>query len=278
MSYIESHLHGDLSLSTIAREAYISAYHFHRLFSMVVGVPVAEFVRSVRLEAAAQQLRSTRTPIAGIARNVGYDSSDAFGRAFRKQFSEAPSAYRRRWRDDPPPLRVAPGLLLDRSIDPGVQVKRLSERTLACVRHIGAYQTVWQAWRVLDEWALRHSLDPHSVERIGISYDDPEMVPANRIRYDACLSVPATFARAVEGDQTIAWRTLAAGEFAIVRHRGPYHLLGEAYRRLYVHWLPMSGWTPRDEPSVELYRETGAHTEHDLITDIQLPVQRATDS
>jgi AraC family transcriptional regulator len=274
MRFIESHLAGDLSLERLASEACISPFHFHRLFSMVVAMPVAEYVRHVRLEAAAQQLRSTRFSVTAVARHVGYTSTDAFGRAFRSRFGETPSAYRRRWRTDPPPLLAAPELLFGAADNLGVELRRAPRRMLACVRNIGGYETVWKAWRWLDAWAMRHGLDPRAQERIGISYDDPELVAAHRIRYDACLAIPAHVDQRAVSDALIEWRELRSGDVAVAVHRGAYHLLGEAYRRLYVSWLPDSGWVPRDEPSVEVYLVAGAATDSKLVTEIQLPVSR----
>jgi AraC family transcriptional regulator len=269
MLYVEWHLDGDLSLGALAREACISSFHFHRLFTMVVGMPVVEYVRSVRLEAAAHRLRSSTIQIAQIARAVGYASPDAFGRVFRARFSESPSAFRARWRAAPPPLQVAPALVFPRDNNHGVDLKALQPRTLTCIRHVGSYQTVWRAWRRLQSLVDRRAPELRGAERIGISHDDPEMVPAHRIRYDACLVVPNGFDRAQLGD-AVQWRSAPAGEYATVIHHGPYHILGEAYRRLYVNWLPRSVRSPSDEPSIEVYRDVGATSEDELVTEIQL--------
>ncbi len=52
--YIETHLTDDLDVRDIAACAYLSAYHFQRVFSAMCGVPVGEYIRRRRLTLAAQ--------------------------------------------------------------------------------------------------------------------------------------------------------------------------------------------------------------------------------
>jgi AraC family transcriptional regulator len=48
-------------------------------------------------------------------------------------------------------------------------------------------------------------------------------------------------------------RTLAGGDYAVLRHKGPYADMGAAYRWLYATWLPASGRSIRDEVMFEAY-------------------------
>ena len=57
--YVQRHLDGDLSLDRLARVAHFSPFHFHRIFKAVVGEGVYEYVRRLRLEAAAFALKTT---------------------------------------------------------------------------------------------------------------------------------------------------------------------------------------------------------------------------
>jgi AraC family transcriptional regulator len=277
--HVEQHLREPLSVERLAEVACISEYHFHRLFRLWAGEPVIEYVRRLRLEHAAYRLRATRRSVHVIAVDVGYESADAFGRAFRERFAMSPSDYRRRWAGSDA-ARVPGSLPVRRDegadeLEIPVTVRAVTRWSLVCLRKTGPYQEVWIAWRELSEWLQEHAPALADTPRIGISHDDPAMVDRDRIRYDACRAVPAAHVAAVKARlrPPFYWREMPAGDYAITRHRGPYHELGQAYRRLFLGWLPKSGRYPADAPVVERYLDSPSEvSEAELRTDLMLPV------
>ncbi|MCX6100333.1 MAG: AraC family transcriptional regulator, partial [Candidatus Bipolaricaulota bacterium] len=84
MDYIQAHLAGDLGLESLARVAGFSPFHFHRVFRAVVGETLNDFIRRVRVGAAANRLLGNpRESITEIAVACGYSSPSAFAREFR---------------------------------------------------------------------------------------------------------------------------------------------------------------------------------------------------
>jgi AraC-like DNA-binding protein/uncharacterized damage-inducible protein DinB len=79
----------------LARQAFQSRTHFHRLFRTVVEETPGAMRRRLLLERAAYQLAYTRMSVTDIALNANYASLEAFTRAFRKAFHTSPSLYRR---------------------------------------------------------------------------------------------------------------------------------------------------------------------------------------
>src|SRR5215218_5823311 len=77
LHHLQEHLDRDLSIDELARLASFSEFHFHRIFREIVGEPVAEHVRRLRLERAALELYYTERPIKQIAADVGYGSHEA---------------------------------------------------------------------------------------------------------------------------------------------------------------------------------------------------------
>ena len=96
LRHIEQHLDARPNLEELARIACFSPYHFHRIFSSMVGESVAAYVRRLLLERAAMQLGHSPESVTQIALGAGYDSVDAFTRAFRAHLGMLPSEYRRR--------------------------------------------------------------------------------------------------------------------------------------------------------------------------------------
>src|SRR5690349_13600216 len=93
---MEEHLDEPPCLKDLARRAYLSPFHFHRLFRAAVGESVYEYLRRLRLERAAQQLTVGGAPVARVARTVGYNTHEAFTRAFAGHFGMPPGEFRKR--------------------------------------------------------------------------------------------------------------------------------------------------------------------------------------
>lgn len=109
IDYIEENLTEDISVKKIAEKAYISEFHFQRLFSALCGFSVGEYIRNRRLALAAQELAARDVRVIDAAVKYGYDSPDSFTRAFTRFHGITPSAAREmgaRLRDYAP-LRIS---------------------------------------------------------------------------------------------------------------------------------------------------------------------------
>jgi AraC family transcriptional regulator len=84
----------DLALEEIASAAYLSEYHFARLFKQITGVTPHVYLANVRLERARKLLADTALPISEIAAIVGYQSQSHFSKMFRSVTGITPRAYR----------------------------------------------------------------------------------------------------------------------------------------------------------------------------------------
>lgn len=91
LGYIEAHLKGDIDLSDVAKEAGYSLYHFQRIFKGVVGDSIKEYIRKRRITEAAKELTHTDESIIDIGIKYGYQSREAFSRAFEKVYGRSPS-------------------------------------------------------------------------------------------------------------------------------------------------------------------------------------------
>nr|MBR4281973.1 AraC family transcriptional regulator [Clostridia bacterium] len=87
---IEAHLTEEIDVHDVAARAYISTFHFQRVFSAACGLPFGEYIRRRRLTLAAQELTGGCRVI-DAATKYGYDSPDSFARAFRRFHGILPS-------------------------------------------------------------------------------------------------------------------------------------------------------------------------------------------
>lgn len=94
IEYIESNLDSALSIEDVAKEACCSKYHFHRMFFANFKITCAEYIRRRKLTLAAVELLNTNESIVDIAFKYGYESPNAFTRAFRNIHGINPSKAR----------------------------------------------------------------------------------------------------------------------------------------------------------------------------------------
>ena len=251
MLYVQDHLDEPHSIDALARIARFSPFHFHRIFRGMAGESLMAHVKRLRLERAAHHLSLTNRPVAEIATAAGYESHESFSRAFQGHFGVSPSRFRRQPRAGDQPGGTHGRDPLDAVGDAAhwadVRIVNFSARHVAFVRHIGPYQGAGRAWGPLLAWAGSHALDTKA--QLAIAYDDPEITPAEHLRYDACIEAPAS----IEPTDPVQFQTIEGGDYAVYTHVGAYEKLGEAYLNLYGRWLPASGREARACPSVLRY-------------------------
>ena len=278
--HIQNNLDEELSLDELARVACLSHFHFHRVFRGLIGETVKDHVRRLRLERAASRLKQGADSILNIALASGYETHESFTRAFEAMFEEPPSTYRRSRsyaciHEPPSKVHFAPDgefafeISTERRTKVEVQVKRLEKMRVAFVRHIGPYNQVGQTWSKLMSWAGAKGLMGPQTTTMGFSYDDPEVTPPERLRYDAAMSVPDS----VVAEGEVGIQETAPGEYAVTTHVGPYEKLNETYTRLCGEWLPHSGRELRDGAALEFYRNSPFNTPPEqLVTEIWMPL------
>lgn len=92
-------LHGQIArrwtTEDLARELAVSRSAFAERFTRAIGEPPMRYLARQRFEQASAQLKDTADPIARIAHDVGYESEEAFSRAFRREYGVPPAAWRR---------------------------------------------------------------------------------------------------------------------------------------------------------------------------------------
>lgn len=95
IDYMEEHLLEDISIESIAKQANTSAFHFQRTFAILTDMSIGEYLRRRRLTLAAQELATTNTKVIDLSYKYGYDTPEAFTKAFRKQHGITPSEARK---------------------------------------------------------------------------------------------------------------------------------------------------------------------------------------
>lgn len=92
VKYIEDNLTEELDISDIASKAFLSPFYFQKIFGVLCGFTVGEYIRCRRLTLAAEELSSGDPRVLDIAVKYGYESQESFSRAFTKFHGISPSA------------------------------------------------------------------------------------------------------------------------------------------------------------------------------------------
>lgn len=95
IEHIENNLNSDLLIEDIAATACMSKFHFQRMFSMLTGYTVSEYIRNRRLTVAAQELVHSKAKVIDMALKSGYETPESFTKAFRRIHGVSPSAARK---------------------------------------------------------------------------------------------------------------------------------------------------------------------------------------
>ena len=94
VDYVEEHITMDLDFSEIAKQAYSSSFHFQRVFGILCGFTLGDYIRMRRLTLAGLELAATNIRILDIAVKYGYDTQESFSRAFTRFHGVSPSQAR----------------------------------------------------------------------------------------------------------------------------------------------------------------------------------------
>ena len=94
IDYIEDNLTETINYDEVAKKCYSSSYHFQRVFSILCGFTLGEYIRNRRLTLAGRELATTNAKVIDVALKYGYESPDSFAKAFQKFHGILPSQAR----------------------------------------------------------------------------------------------------------------------------------------------------------------------------------------
>ena len=91
IDYIEEHINEKIDYDQLAQVANSSSYHFQRVFGIVCGLTIGEYIRKRRLTLSGEELLKKKIKVIDLALKYGYDSVESFSRAFRQFHGINPS-------------------------------------------------------------------------------------------------------------------------------------------------------------------------------------------
>ena len=292
MDHIDRNLNHDLPLEELAKVANFSRFHFHRIFSAMVGESLNQFIQRIRLEKAASQLSEAHNkPITSIALDFGFSSSAAFARAFKQRFNMSASEWRdldiakkskdgkvignehqqlgNHWKSfnmqseysmgdwlmemDPTTRNLNWSKKMTNMKEVTVEIKKFPEMTVAYIRHIGPYAGDTALFQNLFGKLMRWA-GPRGL------MSNPETLALTVYHDDPNVtdedkmrtSACVTIPADMAVDGEIGKMALDPGDYAVGHFEINEDEYTEAWNHLMGGWLPQSGYQPDDRTCFEI--------------------------
>lgn len=277
IDYIESGLTDEISFDRAAQIACCSTYHFQRMFSYIAGVPLSEYIRRRRLTLAAFDLQTGGVKVIDTALKYGYESPEAFSRAFKRLHGVMPVSAS----DIGVSLKAYPKMTFQITIKGDTEMKyRCTQREEFQVfgvyaeistNHETAFEQVPQFFRKCNEDMVPHEMnallgrfrDNHTISAL---YDYSE----STFKYMLCNFLPKGLA--VPDKFTVL--TVPASTWVVfdVPNSGPDCDMQSMWRRIWTEWFPASGYESVNGVQFEMYYGLASH--ENIHGEIWIPVKK----
>lgn len=266
MDYIDDNLQGEISYERIAEIACCSIYNFQRMFSYIAQTSLSEYIRSRRLTLAAFDMIKGNERIVDVSVKYGYDSQDAFSRAFRTFHGVLPSTVKK----ESVTVRSCPKLsfqIVVKGTDkmnyqiehwPAFKVFGIANR-IKTDKAFGLVPGIWErAWKdgTIQSF-IKCFPDYRPAGFLGIAAggewgnsEEMDYILAVTSHVDApdCKHVPAPAGMKEYSYPAATW--------AIINADGALpNAVQEVYNKFYSEWLPSSGYKLSDLPVIECYMQ-----------------------
>lgn len=295
MDYVDQNLDQPLELKNIAEIANFSPFHFHRIFTFLIGETPIIYIQRLRIEKAAWKLREEDPmTITEIAYHCGFGSVSLFSRTFRRYFGVTPSEFSRMEK----PVFSKGGKLFSKNgqmlrknlksdtgaicdlcnvksnqlffMNTKVEVKEMPEMKAVYCRHIGPFYLIHQAYEKVARWAIPRGLyTPGVTKTATITHDDPSVTDIEKVRQSACIIVD----KDVKTEGEIGNLVIPGGKYAV----GRFELANDEFEKAWntmCNWFMESGYQQGDGCTFELYHnDYSTHPKKKHIVDICIPVK-----
>jgi len=279
--YIENHLGYNIKVEDVAKAAGYSYYHLNRQFTAILGESIGSYIKKRRLADASKKLLFSDLKIIDIAIEYGFDSPEAFSRAFKAIYKVSPQSYRQNRLDIfiGGKERLDTGLLdhLVRNVTVHPRIVELPEIRVAGIRG----ETTLRDNRLRELWDRTNSLYSQIPNRIpgGRSFGICEACAENTLytmNEDILFTeVAGTEVSSFEGlTEPFVQKVIPGGRYAVFTHRGTLRMLPQTFDYIWGTWFLTTKEELDWREDFELYDERFLGYDHpDSEVDLYIPVK-----
>ncbi|MGC6174391.1 effector binding domain-containing protein [Lacrimispora sp. 38-1] len=279
--YIEANLREDIRVEDVARAAGYSYYHLNRQFVSLLGETIGSYIKKRRLADGAKRLLYTDERIIDIAVDSGFESSEAFSRAFKSIYRVSPQTYRINRLDAyvGAKERLDQGLLqhLISNVTVHPKIATIPEIKVAGIRG----ETTLSDIKLRDLWnnanRMYHKI-PNLVEGgrgFGICEACNENTLYTMNDWVLFTEVAGYEVHSFEGlPPQFVRKVLPAGKYAVFTHRGSLSMLPQTFEYIWGTWFLTTEEELDWREDFELYDNRFLGYDHpDTEVDLYIPVR-----
>lgn len=276
INYMEEHLLDEITMDDIAKQANVSAFHFQRIFSVLTDISIGEYLRRRRLTLAAEELSRTNEKVIDLAYKYGYDTPEAFTKAFRRQHGITPSEARKGIGK----LQSYNRLMIQVSLK-GVEPMKYSMVDKEAFQVVGVkreysyadgenHREIPKFWDDVNANGTSDrlfQLNNGPVKGVlGICVDKNE-TQAKQMEY---WIASASEGQVPEGFDSFE---IPASKWAVFEVRGPMpDTMQNAWKQIFSEWFPSSGYEHAGTPELEVYSDEDPFSP-ECYSEIWIPVK-----
>ncbi|MCL1702698.1 AraC family transcriptional regulator [Lysinibacillus sp. Bpr_S20] len=275
--YIEEHLLDDITMEQIAREVNSSVFHFQRTFSILTDMSIADYIRRRRLTLAAQELINTEQKVIDLAYKYGYDSPEAFTKAFRKQHNVTPSEARKKQGQ----LQSYNRLVIQVSLKGAEPMKyKIVEkekfqvvgvkRTYNC-QNGENLQGIPQFWDEMNSKNFDHQLiqlNNGSIKgTLGVCVPNTDQGQSGFIDYWIATD------HVGDVEENLSALEVPASKWVVFEVHGPMpDAMQNTWKQIFSEWFPSNPYKPAGTAELEVYPDEDAYSP-DSYSEIWIPIK-----
>lgn len=273
IDHLEANMTQKLDIEEVAKLAFSSTFHFQRMYHMLTGVTVAEYVRRRRLTLAAQEIMSGDKVI-DVALKYGYETPEAFSKAFRKMHGMSPSAAREPGTN----LKAFPKLSFHISIkgDKDMDYKLIEK---------DSFKLIGKTKRITTKDGENLNLVPlfwNECVADGTYQRICSMAGAKGV-FGICMDFEPnyeafTYMIAVEDNGEIPedfrLAEIPAARWAVFESIGPMPgAIQKVWERIFSEWIPATGYQQEEGPQLEVY-PVGDSSALEYKCEVWIPIKK----
>lgn len=275
LDYIEANLDGDISIKKVAEIAASSPFHFQRMFSMLTGVTVADYIRKRRLTLSAQELAAAKCKVIDAALKYGYETPESFTKAFRRLHGITPAQAKQPGAELKafPKLSFHISIIGDKDMDYRIEEKKAFE-VAGIVKRISTKDGI-NFTEVPAFW--RQSMADGSYERVC-------RMAGNGSTYGVCLDFAedqTEFTYMIAADapkgelpKGMVKSKVPAATWAVFTSVGPLPgSIQQVTQRIFSEWFPATGYVHDEAPEIEAYLP-GDTSSPEYKCEVWIPVKK----
>ncbi len=275
IEYMEEHVLEPINYEDVARHVYMSNYHFHRIFSMIVGMTANEYIRNRKLSMSGQEIIMSDIKVIDIAMKYGYESPESFTKAFSRFHGVTPNVAKRAGIELKSfnrlviKIKLEGGTVMDYKIVEREKFKLLAKIESfrnVCIPEEGNTE-IHEFWKTCEDNGVFNELSKCTTNQDIYGVCAPISKESTHFNYGIAMeysggNIPEGF-RIWDVNPTL---------WAVFKCIGKdYDCIGETWNRIFNEFLPSSDYNMLDDTDFELYSE---ENNSDCFCEIWIPVEK----